>query len=485
MDEKAPKIIGKYKILEELGKGAFGVSYLAEHELLGKKVVIKLARTDMPDAIKRLKIEAKASSKLSHPNIAQIYDVGTTDDGQFYLATEWAGKESLGSVIKEDGPLKPVKICSIIESLAKALSYAHSKGFIHRDIKPSNILIAPEGTAKLIDFGLAGVLQNDTKHTIAGEIFGTPVYMSPEQIRGESQSAASDIYSIGIVIYEMAYGRTPFQSKNLAGLFREIIQGSISFPSDPNVPTNLKTLIKRCTDPDPRKRITSGEELLKAIGNLFIPNAQQVLASSPVADQPEPVLPVLSQKASPKLFIVSAILIIIAFFILSWIFLLSRASQSGPGLGSQPKEMAMLIGSIILISVSIFAGIKLGKYLNRARPEAQRRAETILIGTADRDSLTKSIAIEIDGLFDRLKTFDERFLAQSIALVLKDYEGAKEIDDRQKALMNAVTILEKLTERLSPWYVRHEKAVAFTVSSVGVISGLATAAATIMKMVSK
>lgn len=485
MNENAPLTIGKYKILEELGMGAFGVSYLAEHELLSRKAVIKLAKTDMSDAVKRLEKESRAIGRLNHPNIIRIMDVGTTEDGKFYLATEWIDGKDLKSIIKEKNHLNPNLIHNIIRDLAAAIDYAHTKGIIHRDIKPSNIIITVDGTAKLIDFGLVGILRKNTSLTQAGEIFGTPVYMSPEQIRGEPQSAATDIYSIGIVIYEMAYGRRPFQSTNLSGLFKEIIHGKIPFPSAPDVPGSLKTLIKKCVNPDPNKRISSGKELLKAIENLAFPETTQVLAPSPAIDHSESALPAKRKKAPVKLFIISATFIIITLFILSWIFLFSSTGQSEPGIGLPSKNIAILIGSMVLISVSIVAGFKLGKYLNRARPEAQRKAETILIGTADRDSLTKSIAIEIDGLFDRLKTFDERFLAQSIALVLKDYEGAKEIDDRQKALMNAVTLLEKLTDRLSPWYVRHEKALAFIVSSVGVISGVATATATIMKMISK
>lgn len=477
MDEKAPKIIDKYKILRELGRGSFGISYLAYDELLERELIIKVAQSELPNAVGRLEQESRALSGLLHPNIAKIFDFGTTKDGRFYMAIEFAKGKDLESIIKIGGPLKIPEIYNILVQLVRAISYAHSKGIIHRDIKPGNIIVAANGAVKVVDFGLAGKLEVDTGQTVVGEVFGTPRYMSPEQFRGESQSAATDIFSIGIVLYEMAYGYRPYQSTNFASLYSEIVGGNVIFPTNPEVPESLKLLIKRCINPNPTQRISSGEDLIKALEDSF--------------GKPEAVSLAPEKSASSKSIIFSIGFILIAFLIFVWMVLIfpksqpNSTSQLGINIGLPSKDAVVLVGSIILISLSIYAGLTLGKYLNRAKPEAQKKAESILIGTADRDSLTKSIAIEIDGLFDRLKTFDEKFLAQSIALVMKDYEGAMEIDDRQKALMNAVTILEKLTDRLSPWYVRHEKALAFTVSSVGVISGLATAAATIIKIFSK
>ena len=247
MNENAPPTIRKYKILEELGKGAFGVSYLAEHELLDKKVVIKLAQLENPEFVRRLENEAKALLKLTHPNIAQIYETGTTEEGQFYVALEFVSGEILGSIIQENGPLEYEDILDVSRQLAWAISYAHSQGFIYRDIKPNNIIVAPNGAVKIVDFGLAGKLEVQTEQTIGGEIFGTPVYMSPEQIRGEPQSSASDVYNLGIVIYEMAYGKPPFKGGNIVSLFKEILQKDIKFPSTPAVADRLINLIQQCT----------------------------------------------------------------------------------------------------------------------------------------------------------------------------------------------------------------------------------------------
>lgn len=493
MNDNRPNKIGNFTVLHEIGKGASGVAYLAEHAQTGEKVTIKAASVNTPDIVKRLERETHAISQLSHANITRIVDAGVSDDGRFYVATAWVDGKALRTIMDAHGRLGHPEICQVIESVAKALACAHPKGIIHRDIKPANIVIPVDDTghrfdqAKLIDFSLVGIVEPGTHTTPSGEILGTPIYMSPEQIRGERQSPAIDVYSVGIVAYEMAYGRIPFRQRNLAGLFAEIVRGDIAFPEDPSVSPDLEALIRQCIAPDPKKRITSGEALLQAVRRLYDSGTKRAAPESPLPmpQRPETAAPMpVGKRALGPLPLLTIIAVLIVLF-LAYCFMLKPA---GPPSGASDLPLnfvAMLAFSVLLIPTSILAGVRLGRFIRRQKPLAQTRAEHILTGTSGREALTRSIAIEIDSLFESLKRFDEKILAESLALMLDEYDDATASDDRQRALMNAVTILDKLTQRLSPWYVRHEKAVAFVVSAVGIISGVATATATIMKMISR
>ena len=226
LDEATTKpTLGRYEVLKELGQGAMGVVYLGKDPKINREVAIKTlkyADVDphrLPEIKKRFFREAEAAGKLSHPNIMTIYDVGEDYD-MAYMAIELLKGQDLAEYCKE-GKLLPVKrVLSIVSSVAEALEYAHKQGVVHRDIKPDNILLLENDEVKVADFGIARVMSASTTET--GMILGTPNYMSPEQVAGEKVDGRSDIFSLGVVMYELLSGEKPFKGDNLTNLMYAI-----------------------------------------------------------------------------------------------------------------------------------------------------------------------------------------------------------------------------------------------------------------------
>ena len=226
------KIISHYKVIEKLGEGGMGVLYLAEDLELNRKAVLKFLPPDMmndPDTNLRFKREAQSAGSLSHPNIVTIYDVGVHENKTF-IAMEYVEGKTLREVIKSD-ELTIERVTDISVQICEGLNEAHSKGITHRDIKPENILIDEKGKVKIVDFGLAKVKNISKGITKAGSTLGTIKYMSPEQIRNQKVDQRSDIWSFGVILYEMITGRYPFKGEHDASLFYSIINqtpGTIS-----------------------------------------------------------------------------------------------------------------------------------------------------------------------------------------------------------------------------------------------------------------
>ena len=208
-----PDIPG-YQIIEEIGRGGMAVVYKALQISLGRYVALKVLSPRLandPELVKRFQREAKAAAALKHPNIVTIYDVGK-DNGWYFIAMEYVEGKSLKEYLSEKGPLSPEEAIRILKDVASALDYAHKQGFVHRDVKPSNVLIDAEtGKAFLTDFGVVKALHEGTQLTRAGTFIGTVQYSSPEQIQGKSVGVKSDLYSFGIMAYEMFSGRPPFE----------------------------------------------------------------------------------------------------------------------------------------------------------------------------------------------------------------------------------------------------------------------------------
>ncbi|MBW2591464.1 MAG: serine/threonine protein kinase, partial [Deltaproteobacteria bacterium] len=231
---------GRYEIIKELGRGAMGVVYQAHDPRIDRLVALKVLRPDRvtsQDFVQRFLKEAKAIGRLSHANIVTVYDVGQ-DHETIYIAMEFLEGRPLNEVVRE----KPPAVKDVINiglQVAEALNYAHARGIIHRDIKPSNIILDDEGRIKITDFGIARIEDPEaTQQTQAGEILGTPVYMSPEQVMGKTVDGRSDLYSLGIILYELTTGQRPFSGENIAVIFRAITQDIPSVPqtADGNLP---------------------------------------------------------------------------------------------------------------------------------------------------------------------------------------------------------------------------------------------------------
>jgi serine/threonine protein kinase len=264
MAKKTTKI-GRYKILSELGRGAMGIVYKAEDPNLDRIVALKtiIIANDADGAAeyrKRFFLEAKAAGKLTHPNVVTTFDCGD-HDGMAYLAMELVEGTDLRTRLTSDG-VSPLEAVDIVRQVAEGLAYAHERGVVHRDIKPANIMIDGKGRAKLMDFGLARVRLADHK-TTTGMVLGTPRYMSPEQIAGEPVDARSDIFSLGIVLYEALTGTRLFAGEGIEQVQHSIMNVEPVPPTrmTPGLPAMLDFVVARALKRDAAVRYQDAREL--------------------------------------------------------------------------------------------------------------------------------------------------------------------------------------------------------------------------------
>jgi serine/threonine protein kinase len=248
------KLTGRYEILHLVGGGGMSNVYKAKDLLLDRFVAVKAMNKSLgheSDFIRRFFREAKAAGSLSHANVVNIYDVGQEGD-IFYMVMEFVEGPSLIEVIRKEGPLTPEKTVEIASQICDGLSHAHEKGIIHRDIKPHNILVAPGDVYKVTDFGISYFPRASTI-TQKGYVMGSAHYFSPEQASGGQVSFASDLYSLGIVIYEMLTGRVPFDGESSISVALKHIHDPIPDPRDinPRIPEELCQVIFKALDKDP------------------------------------------------------------------------------------------------------------------------------------------------------------------------------------------------------------------------------------------
>jgi CHASE2 domain-containing sensor protein/tRNA A-37 threonylcarbamoyl transferase component Bud32 len=266
--------VGRYEILSELGQGAMGIVYKARDPKINRMVAIKTIR--FSDEFEEIKIkeikerffrEAEIAGKLSHPSIVAIYDVGEDYD-LTYMAMELLEGESLQRFCRRGSLLPLRRLLFVVAETAFALDYAHSQGVIHRDVKPANIMLLKDGKVKVTDFGIAKAVSSS--QTKSGIVLGTPNYMSPEQINGQDIDGRSDIFSLGVVFFELLTGQLPFHGKNLTNLFYQITQGKHPSPRqiNPKIPKPVEQILDKALGKEPSQRFqTSGEfaKYLKAM----------------------------------------------------------------------------------------------------------------------------------------------------------------------------------------------------------------------------
>lgn len=258
-----------YSILREIGRGGMGVVYLAEDRRLDRRVALKFLSSRLssdPSARKRLLREARAASRLDHPNICTVYDVGEADDGRPYVAMAFYEGPTVDEKLS-DGPLPIADAVEIARQTAAGLEQAHRQGVIHRDVKPSNLLVEADGVVRILDFGvakLAGATATDS-----GVRLGTPVYMAPEQILGEPVSPASDLWSLGVVLFQMLAGKRPFSGKNEMTAIYEILNEAPPPLADfIDAPKHLQTVIDRLLQKSPADRYPGADALLRDLALL-------------------------------------------------------------------------------------------------------------------------------------------------------------------------------------------------------------------------
>jgi len=226
--------LGRYEVLGELGQGAMGVVYRAKDPLIDRVVAIKtinlgLALDEKEEYESRFYQEAKAAGRLNHPNIVTIYDVGKSGDVA-YIAMEFLEGRELRDIMNDDGLLPVDQVLDIVAQVAQGLAYAHEHEIVHRDVKPSNIMVMRDGHAKVTDFGIAR-MASSTVRTQTGMVLGSPKYMSPEQVMGKTIDQRSDIFSLGVMLYEMLTGQAPFNGENVNAIMYQTLN---AVPAPPN-----------------------------------------------------------------------------------------------------------------------------------------------------------------------------------------------------------------------------------------------------------
>jgi len=254
--------VGRYEILEIIGTGAHGRVARAHDPMIGRLVAIKLFPRELAkgEARQRFLQEARVVGQLSHPSIITLHDMGIDEATQTpYLVMEFLDGQPLDRIL-EKGSIPLSKACAWAAEMASALGVAHRKGVIHGDVKPANMLITDDGRVKLMDFGMARLASHDTGAT---PLLGTPAYWCPEQIMGKPQDARSDLFSLGVVLYEMVVGKRPFDADSLQAICGRVLSSTPLPPShaNPSVPTGFDAVVARCLAKDPATRYATAESL--------------------------------------------------------------------------------------------------------------------------------------------------------------------------------------------------------------------------------
>ncbi|HET7711810.1 MAG TPA: serine/threonine-protein kinase, partial [Thermoanaerobaculia bacterium] len=271
------KTFGQYDVESTLGRGAMGMVYLARDRRIGRRVALKTVQLEnvldddestASEFFKRLQREAELSGALQHPNIVTLYEAGYENDQITFLACEYVEGENLKEFLKKHKPLPVALALSIAEDLLRGLAYAHARGIIHRDIKPANILMTVDRQAKIADFGIAR--PHDSSLTSVGALLGTPNYMSPEQVRSSGVSPRSDLFSTGVVLYEMLTGKKPFAAEDLSGILQRVLNHNPEDPTIVNsaVPPAVSAFVAKLLAKSPDDRFATADAALAELRNV-------------------------------------------------------------------------------------------------------------------------------------------------------------------------------------------------------------------------
>lgn len=260
------KQLGDYELIEEIARGGMGIVYKASQKHLKRTVAIKLILSGQfasNEEVKRFYAEAESAARLEHPNIVPIYECGQQDE-HHYFSMGYVNGPSLSQVVRER-PMSPQEAAGLMEQIADAVAYAHSKGIVHRDLKPANILMDVGSRPRITDFGLAKSVQSDSGMTATGQVLGTPSYMPPEQASGqiENINEKSDVYSLGAVLYEMLVGRPPFRASSVIETLKQVVEHPPASlrQFDPSIDRDLETICLKCLEKEQENRYASAKEL--------------------------------------------------------------------------------------------------------------------------------------------------------------------------------------------------------------------------------
>ncbi|HMM40693.1 MAG TPA: protein kinase [Thermomicrobiales bacterium] len=303
MEQQDTVLNGRYRLGEVLGEGGMAVVYRAQDLLLNRAVAVKVLRRQYATDegfLRRFEREAQAAARFSHPNIVNVYDVGTDGD-RHYIVQEYIRGPNLKELIRRQGPFSVDGAVFIIGQVASALDYAHQHGLVHRDIKPQNILVDRDGNAKVVDFGIAKGAQ-DVNLTEAGTGMGTVHYVSPEQARGEPATPSSDLYSTGVVLFEMLTKRLPFEADTPVGVAMQHVNTPAPAPSthNPAIPPAVDAIVLKALAKDPTQRYPSGSALAGALRHWKLPVRPPVPAGDKTRTAPQTQAPLPPGRRSAR-----------------------------------------------------------------------------------------------------------------------------------------------------------------------------------------
>lgn len=279
----------RYALEELVASGGMGSVYRARDQVLARTVAVKTLHAELArdeTFLERFRREALAAARLTHPNIVSIYDTGAEDSSgeeRHFIVMEYCGGGTLEDLAATEGPLDADRISAIGSAICDALAYAHQNGVIHRDIKPANVLLADDGTVKVSDFGIAKAAFTGRDVTTSGSLLGTVTYLSPEQARGEDPDERSDIYSLGVVLYELAVGRAPFSGDSPVGTAMKHVKEAPPAPRSirAGVPRDLETVIMDALNKEPSERPQTAEDLKARLTRRSASSSTAVMRSAP------------------------------------------------------------------------------------------------------------------------------------------------------------------------------------------------------------
>ena len=288
---------GRYQLVEPLARGGMASVWIAQDPVLSRKVAVKILREDLaadPDTRARFRYEAIAAARLNHPNIVATYDTGD-DDGTAYIVMELVDGPTVRDLIRADGPLPTREVLRIGMQMAAALEAAHRAGLVHRDVKPANVLVPRAGPVKVTDFGIAKAVDADDL-TRTGTVMGTARYLAPEQVNGKPADARTDVYALGLLLYEMLCGKPPFGGDTdvATAMARLTTTAPPIRHQRPDVPAALDDLVHRCLARDPARRFASAADVRAALA-VIRPGADGLSAPAPRPKAPPP-----APKATPR-----------------------------------------------------------------------------------------------------------------------------------------------------------------------------------------
>lgn len=333
------RTLGNYQITEELGRGGMAIVYRAYQPSLNRHVAIKVLPPQLSfdqEFVERFQREAKAAARLRHPNIVVIHDVGH-EDGIYYIVMEYLEGRTLKQLIEQEGPLSTQRASRILDQVADALDYAHQQGLVHRDVKPANIFVGQGDQVTLTDFGIAKAASDAEQLTRTGVLMGTPEYMAPEQAESGSVDPRTDLYSLGIVLYQMLVGRVPFRGTTPHATLHAVIYEPPLPPRQikGEISPQVEAVILKAIAKQPDQRFQSGAELAGALRAALAGRAE------PIPLPPQPLTVRAPRRRSPAVWLALAMAVVLAFLVIVFALLLLDGDDGSDG-PLQPTQVSAL-----------------------------------------------------------------------------------------------------------------------------------------------